>query len=106
MGLDQRASKGVNKMKRNKLIKWFRHFNLWLNKKDSFGHKLAIEFQAERNRIKKITHCINCRFYESFKKDLSDGSCRFYPPQLNNDSYIAAFPNVRHDGWCGQFKEK
>lgn len=49
--------------------------------------------------------CMVCEFYF-----LEGGVCRRYPPQNMPDAkikgnYISAFPGMKPNGWCGEFKE-
>ena len=57
--------------------------------------------------------CKNCLFYMGLffrmyrKNKIEFGSCRRYPPQIDNDIRIAnLYPLTVSDEWCGEHKER
>lgn len=52
--------------------------------------------------------CASCRFFLLSEPKDEAGYCRRFPPTLIvvNDEPSTAFPVVRHDEWCGEFKRK
>lgn len=48
--------------------------------------------------------CELCRFWIERHADI--GGCRRYPPSFYGIEGDQAFPDVRKDMWCGEFKEK
>lgn len=53
--------------------------------------------------------CQNCKFF-LHQKLTQQGACRRYPPTAmimpmgNQLSVIAQFPEMKVEGWCGEFK--
>ena len=51
--------------------------------------------------------CKACKFF--LEQAEEHGLCRRYPPSVwihINGPTVSVFPPMRHDGYCGEFKEK
>jgi len=76
-------------------------------------YSLYADGWAEGNKLKSgHGTCDGCRFYVIVPSNLKQGTCRRFPPQMSpamiqgRTAKFSAFPDVKADEFCGEFKGK
>lgn len=54
-------------------------------------------------------YCKNCKFFYELNT-FNTGQCRRHSPERKeesvHDNYTRVWPIIKHDDWCGDFKQK